>query len=167
MDVLAATAPGLRGALLAAPAAGHAHVTVDGTLIRIGCCAAPGPTARADHADRRVNLWWSGKHAAYGGNVQVITAPAGWPLWTSGVRPGRERDTTARREHETTALRAHAEALPALAEWTDAEHANLANLGYEGERTTLTKRSGYTTHRGEALSRMRSWLTLYAKRCED
>ena len=31
IDVLAAAAPGLRGALLAARAAGHAHVTVDGT----------------------------------------------------------------------------------------------------------------------------------------
>src|SRR3954451_15950287 len=31
IDVLAAAAPGLRGALLAARAAGHPHVTVDGT----------------------------------------------------------------------------------------------------------------------------------------
>jgi hypothetical protein len=30
------------------------------------------------------------------------------------------------------------EALPLLAEWTDAEHAVLADLGYEGERTVLT-----------------------------
>src|SRR4051812_35211640 len=34
IDVLAAAAPGLRGALLAARAAGHTHVQVDGTLIR-------------------------------------------------------------------------------------------------------------------------------------
>src|SRR3979490_2427197 len=45
-----------------------------------------------------VDLWWSGKHANHGGNVQVITAPDGWPLWTSEVRPGREHDTTALRE---------------------------------------------------------------------
>src|SRR4051812_45641098 len=57
-------------------------------------------------------------------------APDGWPLWTSGVRPGRE--------HDTTALRAHPEALPLLAEWTDAEHAALADLGYKGERSALT-----------------------------
>jgi hypothetical protein len=120
----------LRGALLAARAAGHPHVTVDGTLVRTDRCHAPGPTARADRPDRRVDLWWSGKHACHGGNVQVIAAPDGWPLWTSGVRPGRE--------HDTTALRAHAQVLPLLAEWTDAEHAVLADLGYEGERTTLT-----------------------------
>jgi hypothetical protein len=77
-----------------------------------------------------VDLWWSGKHAAHGGNVQVVAAPDGWPIWTSGVRPGRE--------HDTTALRAHAEALPLLAEWTDDEHAALADLGYEGEQAALT-----------------------------
>jgi hypothetical protein len=130
IDALAAAAPGLRGALLAARAAGHPHVTVDGTLIRTDRCSAPGPTARADRPDRRVDLWWSGKHAAHGGNVQVIAAPDGWPLWTSDVRPGRE--------HDTTALRTHAEALPLLAEWTDPTHAVLADLGYEGERAALT-----------------------------
>ena len=130
IDVLAAAAPGLRGALLAARAAGHAHVTVDGTLIRTDRCQVPGPTARTDRSGRRVDLWWSGKHAAHGGNVQVIAAPDGWPLWTSPVRPGRE--------HDTTALRTHPEALPLLTEWTDAEHAALADLGYEGERAALT-----------------------------
>src|SRR3712207_1543820 len=89
IDVLAAAAPGLRGALLAARAAGHAHLTVDGTLIRTDRCRAPGPTARADRPHRLVDLWWSGKHAGHGGNVQVIAAPDGWPLWTSPVRPGR------------------------------------------------------------------------------
>jgi hypothetical protein len=130
IDVLAAAAPGLRGALLAARAAGHPHVTVDGTLIRTDRCHAPGPTARADRPDRRVDLWWSGKHAAHGGNIQVIAAPDGWPLWTSEVRPGRE--------HDTTALRTHAEVLPLLGEWTDQSHAVLADLGYEGERAALT-----------------------------
>jgi hypothetical protein len=130
IDVLAAAAPGLRGALLAARAAGHPHVTVDGTLIRTDRVRVPGPTARGDRPERRVDLWWSGKHACHGGNVQVIAAPDGWPLWTSPVRPGRE--------HDTTALRAHAGALPLLAEWTDTDHAALADLGYEGERTALT-----------------------------
>jgi hypothetical protein len=93
-------------------------------------CSVAGPTARADRSGRRVDLWWSGKHATHGGNVQVIAAPDGWPLWTSPVRPGRE--------HDTTALRAHAEVLPLLAEWTDGLHAALADLGYEGERAALT-----------------------------
>src|SRR3954452_17785649 len=130
IDALAAQAPGLRGALLAARAAGHTHVQVDGTLIRIDRCHVPGPTARTDHPDRRVDLWWSGKHAAHGGNVQVVTVPDGWPIWTSPVRPGRE--------HDTTALRAHPDVLPLLAEWTDEDHAALGDLGYEGERATVT-----------------------------
>jgi hypothetical protein len=130
IDALAAAAPGLRGALLAARAAGHPHVTVDGTLIRTDRCQVPGPTARTDRSGRRVDLWWSGKHGCHGGNVQVVAAPDGWPLWTSPVRPGRE--------HDTTALRTHPEALPALAEWTDEVHAALADLGYEGERAALT-----------------------------
>jgi len=35
------------------------------------------------------------KHANHGGNVQVVSVPDGWPIWTSEVRPGREHDTTA------------------------------------------------------------------------
>jgi hypothetical protein len=120
--------PGATRRTAGRPAAGHSHVTVDGTLIRTDRCHVPGPTARADRRDRRVDLWWSGKHAAHGGNVQVLAAPDGWPLWTSGVRPGRE--------HDTTALRAHPE--PLLAEWIDAGDAVLADLGYEGEQAALT-----------------------------
>jgi hypothetical protein len=130
IDVLAAAAPGLRGALLAARAAGHTHVHVDGTLIRTDRCSAPGPTARRGRPEARVDLWWSGKHACHGGNIQVVTAPDGWPLWTSPVRPGRE--------HDTTALRSHAELLPVLVEWTDEMHAVLGDLDYQGERAALT-----------------------------
>jgi hypothetical protein len=123
-------APELRGALLAARAAGHSHVTVDGTLIRTDRCSVAGPTARADRPGRRVDLWWSGEHAAHGGNVQVIVAPDGWSIWASGLRRGRE--------HDTTALRAHGEVLPLLAEWNDEAHAVLTDPGYEGERGALT-----------------------------
>jgi hypothetical protein len=139
IDALADRAPGLRGALLAARAAGHPHVTVGGTLIGTDRCHVPGPTARTDRSGRQVDLWWSGKHAAHGGNVQVIAAPDGWPLWTSDVRPGRE--------HDTTALRTHSEALPLLTEWTDADHAALADLGYEGERDALTTPIKHCTQR--------------------
>ncbi len=92
--VLAARQPSLQGALLAAKAAGNTHVLLDGTLIRTDRIATPGPT-------RGVDLWWSGKHHHHGGNVQVVSAPDGWPLWTSPVRPGREHDTTAARADPT------------------------------------------------------------------
>jgi hypothetical protein len=60
IDVLAA--PGRPSALLAARAAGHTHVHLDGTLIHTDRSRAPGPTAGMD-------LWWSGKHHHHGGNV--------------------------------------------------------------------------------------------------
>lgn len=122
IDVLAAQTPSLYGALLAAKAAGYSHVNIDGTLIETDRVSTPGPTPGVD-------LWWSGKHEHHGGNVQVITAPDGWPLWTSPVRPGRE--------HDTTALRAHSEILPALTEITG-DLRTLGDLGYEGEADTVT-----------------------------
>ncbi|WP_166666051.1 MULTISPECIES: HARBI1 family protein [Pseudonocardia] len=123
IDVLAAAAPGLHGALLAARAAGYTHVHLDGTLIRTDRSRALGPNVRVD-------LWWSGKHRHHGGNIQALTAPDGWPLWTSQVRPGREHDTTCARTHDGL--------LDTLHDWTDQTHVVLADLGYEGENTRLT-----------------------------
>lgn len=123
IDVLAAAAPGLHGALLAARAAGHTHVSLDGTLIATDRCRALGPTSGVD-------LWWSGKHHRHGGNIQVVTAPDGWPLWTSPVRPGRE--------HDTRCARAHSGLLDTLAAFTDDTHTALGDLGYEGEAARLT-----------------------------
>jgi hypothetical protein len=77
-----------------------------------------------------VDLWWSGKHRHHGGNIQVITAPDGWPLWTSPVRPGREHDIACARVHDGL--------LDRLGEWADTEHVVLADLGYEGENDRLT-----------------------------
>jgi hypothetical protein len=61
--------------------------------------------------------------------VQVITAPDGWPLWTSPVRPGGEHDTIAVRRHDI---------LPLFTAWTDDDLRVLGDLGYEGEQTTIT-----------------------------
>ena len=74
----------------------------------------------------------SGKHHHHG-DVQVMTAPDGWPLWTSPVRPGRE--------HDVTCARAHPDLLPALDTWTDEQRVALADLGYEGENDRLVFRS--------------------------
>ncbi len=119
--VLAAQAPGLHGALLAAKAAGYDYVLLDGTLIETDRIATPGPTAGVD-------LWWSKKHANHGGNIQVVCAPDGWPLWTSPVRPGRE--------HDTTCLRTHPGLLDVLATIRD-DMRTLADLGYEGEADAI------------------------------
>lgn len=34
--------------------------------------------------------------------MQVISAPDGWPIWVSPVRPGREHNTTCARRHGLT-----------------------------------------------------------------
>ena len=57
IDALAAQAPSLHGALLAAKVAGYGHVNIDGTLIATDRVATPGPTPGVD-------LWWSGNCAA-------------------------------------------------------------------------------------------------------
>jgi hypothetical protein len=94
-------------------------VILDGTLIPTDRISTPGPT-------RGVDLWWSGKHRHHGGNIQQVSAPDGWPLWTSPVRPGREHDTTAARDlHDDLAAR------------VDDGQLGLANLGYEGEADLL------------------------------
>ncbi|MDQ0961312.1 hypothetical protein QFZ66_005190 [Streptomyces sp. B4I13] len=91
LTVLADHAPDLSTALERAAAAGYTHLNLDGTVIRTDRVAAPGPN--------RADLWWSGKHKHDGGNVQVISAPDGRPIWVSPVRPGREHDTTCARTH--------------------------------------------------------------------
>ena len=121
--VLAVRKPSLHNALLAAKAAGHTHVIVDGTLIETDRVSAPGPTDGVD-------LWWSGKHQHHGGNIQVVSTPDGWPLWTSDVRPGRE--------HDMTAARADPDLLRLIAEWVCDGQASLADLGYQGEPEIFT-----------------------------
>jgi len=79
-----AAAPSLHGALLAAKLAGHSHVHLDATLVRIDRSKAAGLTVLDG---KPVDLWCSGKHHHHGGNVQVVTAPDSWPLWVSEVRP--------------------------------------------------------------------------------
>ncbi|MET8339196.1 transposase family protein [Streptosporangium canum] len=86
IDVLAAQAPDLATALAEAQRDGAGHLNLDGTVLRTDRVATPGPNG--------ADLWWSGKHKHHGGNVQVLSDPEGWPLWTSPVRPGREHDTT-------------------------------------------------------------------------
>lgn len=74
--------PGLHAALLAAKAAGYDYVLLDGTLIETDRGLGPRPETRR----RSVVV---GKVQNHGGNIQVLCAPDGWPLWTSPIRPGR------------------------------------------------------------------------------
>jgi hypothetical protein len=113
LDVIAAHAPDLHDVLAAARVAGTAYLCLDGTLIRTDRVAA---RVEID-GEPAHHLWYSGKHHAFGGSVQVLADPAGFPLWTSDVRPGSTHDLTAARELVLPALYPHAaRELPVLAD---------------------------------------------------
>lgn len=65
IEVIAARAPSLHGALLAAKAAGYEHIDVDGMLVHTDRSSEPGPAPpqpRSSGPQRaRVDLWWSPK----------------------------------------------------------------------------------------------------------
>jgi hypothetical protein len=82
--LLAKRSPTLAQALRTAKCAGHACVVLDGTLIAIDRVAADRP-------------YYSGKHKHRGMNIQVLAAPDGTPLWTSGSLPGSVHDLKAAR----------------------------------------------------------------------
>ncbi len=107
--VIAAHAPNLADLLDRAHAAGLPFVCLDGTLV---------PTDRvAARAERGHHLWYSGKHHIFGGNVQVVFDPTGFPLWVSQVCPGSTHDLTAARDLVLPALYPHAaRGLPGLAD---------------------------------------------------
>jgi DDE superfamily endonuclease len=116
--VLAEQAPALRQALDRARDEGFSHVILDGKIITCDRCKEPAVSSPGEVID----LWYSGKAHAHGGNIQAVTAPDGFPLWVSEVVPGSVHDITAARADALPALyRAAAGGLPAL-----------ANPGYEG-----------------------------------
>lgn len=109
IDVLAAQAPDLHQVLAQAVEHDLGHLILDGTLIRTDRLRG----VNTDGAD----TWYSGKHKAFGANVQFLTGPDGEPLWTSPAEPGSTHDISAARTHALPALyKAAANALPTLAD---------------------------------------------------
>ncbi len=82
--LLARRATKLDQAIRAAKKVGYPHLVLDGTLIRIGRVAADRP-------------YYSGKNWCQGMNIQVLAAPDGTIVWTSGSLPGSVHDLTAAR----------------------------------------------------------------------
>ncbi len=111
LDVIAAHAPDLADVLTRARATRLLFLCLDGTLIPTDRIAARAEVkGRAGH-----HRWYSGKHHAFGGTVQVLTDPGGFPLWVSDVRPGSTHDLTAARELVLPTLHPHAaRGLPVL-----------------------------------------------------
>jgi hypothetical protein len=111
--VLAAQAPDLHEALQRAKDQGVPHVILDGAVIPADRCKAKTTSVKGEVID----LWYSGKAHAHGGNIQAVTGPDGFPLWVSDVEPGSVHDITAARAHAFAALyQAAADGLPTLAD---------------------------------------------------
>ena len=92
--VLAAQAPDLHEALQQVADEGWSHVIVDGKVFRTDRCAETTTSAKGT----TIHSWYSGKHRAFGGNVQAIMRPDGQPVWTSEVVAGHDHDLTAARD---------------------------------------------------------------------
>jgi hypothetical protein len=111
--VLATQAPGLHEALERARDQGFSHVILDGKVIACDRCKEPAISVTGEVID----LWYSGKAHAHGGNIQAVLAPGGFPLWVSDVEPGSVHDITTARRHALPALYpAAASGLPTLAD---------------------------------------------------
>jgi DDE superfamily endonuclease len=114
INVIAEQAPELHEVLDQAKRENWAHVTLDGTLIRTNRVG--------ERNDDGHHLWYSGKHKAQGGNVQILAGPSGFPVWSGEVEPGSTHDLTAARKHCLGALyKAAADGVPTF-----------ADKGYEG-----------------------------------
>jgi DDE superfamily endonuclease len=105
LDVIAAHVPDLHDVLADAHARGLPYLCLDGTLIPTDRVA---DWVEGENGKRGHHLWFSGKHHLFGGSVQVLTEPSGFPLWVSDVRPGSTHDLVAAREQVLPAVYPHA-----------------------------------------------------------
>ncbi len=136
IDVLAAQAPDLRQAREQGKAAGWTHVVLDGTLIATDRCRVRNPDTGHD-------LWFSGKHKAHGGNVQLVCDPEGFPAAVSDVQPGSTHDLAAARRTGFLGALYAAAALLGLP--------TLADKGYDGAGAgVLTPTKGRNLHSDNA-----------------
>ena len=117
LDVLAAQAPELTGALHRVQADGWAYVILDGKIVSSDRCHEKTVSRKG----RDIDLWYSGKKKDFGGNVQGLFYPGGLPMWISDVLPGNVHDLAAARETVLPVLRNYTGKMPGL-----------ADCGYEG-----------------------------------
>lgn len=110
VNVIADRAPELVDVLTVGLEQGWAHVSLDGTLIPA--------TRSSERSPAGHDIWYSGKHRAHGGNIQVLCDPTGFPVWTSPVSPGSTHDITAARDAAALGAlyAAAAQGLPTLAD---------------------------------------------------
>jgi hypothetical protein len=118
ITALADHAPDLHQVLRERQTAGDTHLILDGTLITSDRVAATTIKTKGKNRGRIVHLWYSGKHRAFGGNIQFLATPDGFPLWVSPVLPGSRNDLSAARDLDIVGAltAAAADGLPTLAD---------------------------------------------------
>jgi hypothetical protein len=114
IDILAAQAPQLPEVMRQCAQDTIAYVVLDGKLVATDRVAA---RTEAGH-----HLWYSGQRHRFGGNVQFVAAPDGFPLWVSEVAPGSVVDLPAAAD----------QALGALYHAASRGVSTLADKGYQG-----------------------------------
>ncbi|MFI6788877.1 transposase family protein [Nonomuraea sp. NPDC050383] len=157
ITLLAGRAPHLDQALRAAQHAGYAFVVLDGTLIPIDRVAADRP-------------YYSGKHKKHGMNIQILAAPDGTPLWTSGSLPGAVHDVKAARVWGTV-HRLKAAGLITLADKGYVGAGEPVRVPYKGKNKPAWQKSANSSHarlRGpgeRANAQLKTWRILRKLRC--
>jgi hypothetical protein len=91
IDVLAAQAPELPEVLRDRLARNDGHVILDGMLIPTDRVAETTTNSEG----KTIHVWYSGKHHAFGGNIQFVSSAEGFPLWVSDVQSGHTHDLVA------------------------------------------------------------------------
>lgn len=118
--VLAAQTPTLHEALQRVAADGWSHVILDGKLFDTDRLAETTTSVKGGTID----AWYSGKHRAFGANIQAIMRPDGLPVWTSDAMPAHLHDLTCAQWLDVTGALYWAAAALDLP--------TLADSGYEG-----------------------------------
>jgi hypothetical protein len=112
IKVLTAQAPDLRQALERAKADGLPHLILDGKVVDTDRVREKTTSQKG----KEIDLWYAGKIHDFGGNVQSIFAPNGFPLWVSDVLPGNVQDLKAARQQVLTIIRPYLKDMPLLAD---------------------------------------------------
>jgi hypothetical protein len=111
--ILANQAPELSEALQRARDEGCTHVILDGKIIDTDRCREKTVSRKGEVID----VWYSGKHHDFGGNIQAVMRPDGLPIWVGPVEPGSVHDLTCAHDHALGALYPYAaQGMPTLAD---------------------------------------------------
>ncbi|MFF1725500.1 transposase family protein [Streptomyces sviceus] len=157
INLLADRVPGLLRSLREAD---PDYVLLDGTLAE---CDRVGDS-RAD---------FSQKHRRHGVNVQVVTDPAGRPLWISPALPGRAHDLTAARTHRIIRI-CERQGIPILADhayigagqWVTTPRRRQPGCGLTATQHAVNRAlSAARTPAERGVARLKSWRIFRKARC--